>query len=275
MRKTAKSQLAKVLTSNVPTLERNSQSFHVLDGVAPIHRMKWPKKTTYKDIVGMYVYYVQEHYGHCCVIFDGYKQGPSIKDHEHQRRLGKACADIQVREFMEAHSNQQMFSLLHQYLESDGQIVHTSRGYADTLIVTKALSYAAQGKEVNVVVDDTDILVLLMYHWTESMADVYFSSEAKKKKSQVWKVRDLVFKAEKLITSNLLFVHAWSGCDTTSATYGHGKASLLKKVKESEEVRQISLTMSDANVTAQQIGKVGIRLFAITYGGKKEDSLNK
>ena len=71
-----------------------------------------------------------------CVIFDGYKQGPSIKDHEHQRRLGKACADIQVREFMEAHPNQQMFlsnegnkcqfiSLLHQYLESDGQIVHT------------------------------------------------------------------------------------------------------------------------------------------------------
>ena len=89
-----------------------------------------------------------------------------------------------VREFMEAHPNQQMFlsnegnkcqfiSLLHQYLESDGQIVHTSRGDADTLIVTKALSYAAQGKEVNVVADDTDILVLLMYHWTEGMADVY------------------------------------------------------------------------------------------------------
>ncbi len=31
-----------------------------------------------------------------------------------------------------------------------------------------------EGMEVNVVADDTDTLILLMHHWAESMADVYF-----------------------------------------------------------------------------------------------------
>ena len=52
---------------------------------------------------------------------------------------------------------------------------------------------------------------------------------------------------------------------------------MLKKVKESEEVQQISLKMSDINATVQQIGQAGIslRLFVIIYGGKETDSLNK
>ena len=30
--------------------------------------------------------------GSCCICFDGYEQGPSIKDHEHQRRAGCRCS---------------------------------------------------------------------------------------------------------------------------------------------------------------------------------------
>ena len=33
--------------------------------------------------------------------------------------------------------------------------------------------------------------------------------------------------------------------------------------------------MSDVNATEQQIGRAGIRLFVIAFGGKEEDSLNK
>ena len=32
--------------------------------------------------------------------------------------------------------------------------------------------------------------------------------------------------------------------------------------------------MSEHSATAEQIGKAGTRLFVITYGGKKKDSLN-
>ena len=73
------------------------------------------------------------------------------------------------------------------------------------------------------VADDTDVLILLMHYWTENMADVYFLSEPKKsqkKGMQEWIICDLIAKGGTLVTSHLLFIHAWSGCDTTSATFG-------------------------------------------------------
>ena len=111
------------------------------------------------------------------LFFDGYKQGLSIKEHEHERRVRKACADIQLTESMEAHVNQETFfsnegnkaqefiSLLSRYLESDAQTVHNSTGDADTMIVSCALQMATEGsREVIVVADDTDVLILLMHH---------------------------------------------------------------------------------------------------------------
>ena len=109
MCKTAKAQLAKALMSSVQPSEHNTQLHHVLDGGALIHRVKRQKGATYREIAESYVSYVHQHYGHSCIIFDGYKQGPSMKDHEHQRRLKKTCADIQLDEFMQAHHNQQIF----------------------------------------------------------------------------------------------------------------------------------------------------------------------
>ena len=76
------------------------------------------------------------------------------------------------------------------------------------------------------------------------------------------------------MTSHLLLLHAWSGCDTTSATFGQGKTNLMKKIKASEEVQQMSLSMSDPSMTVEEIGKAGVRLFVFLFGGKQEDSLN-
>ena len=287
MRKPVKAQLTQALVNAVQPAAEKVQAVHVLDGGALIHRVKWQKKVTYKDITMQYVNYVRARYGNCCIVFDGYGQGPSIKDHEHQRRAGKTCADIQLTESTKAHSDQQTFlsneknksqfiMLLSQCLEADGQIVHNSTGDADTLIVVCALQFARHGREVSVVSDDTDVLVLLMYHWNENMADIYFHSEAKRSQKglKVWKVKDLVNNAGKEVTSHLLFIHAWSGCDTTSATYGHGKTSLLAKIKQSEELQQISFLMTDPEATVEEIGKAGIRLYIILYGGRADDSLN-
>jgi len=160
-------------------------------------------------------------------------------------------------------------------LEADGQIVYNSTGDADTLIVECALQFARQGRELSVVADDTDVLVLLMYHWNQNMADLYFHSVVKRSKKclKVWKVQDLVTKVRKVVTFHLLFIHVWSGCETTSATHGHGKTSLLKEIKQSEEL-QISLLMTDPEATEEHIGKAGIWLYVVLYGGRADDYLN-
>ena len=106
------------------------------------------------------------------------------------------------------------------------------------------------------------------------MTDVYFQCKSQKKGIISWKINDLVTDAGKVVITHLIFVHAWSGCDTTSATFGQGKASLLKKLKESEVLQDISLLMSDPHATAEQIGKAGIQVFIAMYSGKQRDSLN-
>ena len=200
MHKTAKSQLVKALSNDVEPCEQNIQAKYVIDGGSLIHKVKWLKKVTYKDIVQRYVSYVCAKYGENCFVFVGYGQGPSIKDHEHQLKIGKTCANIQLNENMEAYNNQQAFlsnkknktqfiALLSHYLKANAQVVHNSPEDADTMIVSCALQFATQGNDVIVVADDTDILVLLIYHWNPSMANVYFQSDAQKK---IWKIRDVV-----------------------------------------------------------------------------------
>ena len=113
---------------------------------------------------------MHQHYGPSCIVFNGYKQSPSVKDHEHQRRLKKTCADIRLGEFMQAqqiflsneYNKSQFISLLSKYLEADGNIVHIADRDADVMIVTCALQYAHQESDVNVVADDTDVLVFCL-----------------------------------------------------------------------------------------------------------------
>ena len=83
----------------------------------------------------------------------------------------------------------------------------------------------------------------------------------KKQQKKFWKLKDVVKKTGEALSSHILFIHAWSGCDTTSATFGQGKTTLLKKIKESQEMQQISTLMSDSNAMTEDIGSAGIRLF--------------
>ena len=95
-----------------------------------------------------------------------------------------------------------------------------------------------------------------------------------KKKVKIWKICDLVTEAGPIVTSNLLFLHAWTGCDTTSATFGHGKTALLKKLKQSAELQDLASVMNDVEADSEIIGKAGCKLFILMYGVKKNDSLS-
>ena len=86
---------------------------------------------------------------------------------------------------------------------------HQSAGDVDTMIVACALQYAIQGTKVTVVANDTDVLILLMYHWKKEMADIYFSSEINKPQKNWWKVRDITSKAGNIITYYLHSCVEW------------------------------------------------------------------
>ena len=73
----------------------------------------------------------------------------------------------------------------------------------------------------------------------------------------MWKVSDIVRTVSRIVTTNIFF-HAWSGCDTTSATFCHGKTALLKKIEENDEIREISSIMCNPDATSEEVSKAGI-----------------
>ena len=141
-----------------------------------------------------------------------------------------------------------------------------------------ALDFAHSRYVATVVADDTDILVLLLHHHrSTAMADIFLLSEETKRQRQGIKfinVRRLANLLGETLVSHLLFIHAWSGCDTTFAIFNQGKAAILRKLEKSEEVHEISRLFNCDNVTQEQVAEAGLRLFILMYQAKSEDSLN-
>ena len=242
MRKSSKAKLGQALKKKTTMSTYNlDQSFHVLDGGALLHKVKWIKDRSYQSILEQYTKYVRMKYGRSCIVFDGYDNGPYVKDHEHKRRTGKTSAFVNLENldmiptfnqevFLKNDENKSQFiSFLSNELRREGHDVRNSLGDADTQIVAAALEYAEYAnKDVVVVAADTDVLVLLMFHWKNGM-NLYMLSDvpSNKEAKQVWKIEDLVISAGDVIASHILFIHAWSGCDTTSALYGQGKDDFI------------------------------------------------
>ena len=148
---------------------------YVMDGGCLLHRVKWKQDGTYIQIVSQYIDYIRKHYGqNCVIVFDGYGNGPSVKDHEHTRRAKSAAPDIVIDEWKVAHKNQtnflqnennkkQFVEMLCIHFRKQNYVVHQAFQDADTLIAKCALNFARENQPVMVVADDTDVLVLLVF----------------------------------------------------------------------------------------------------------------
>ena len=124
----------------------------------------------------------------CVNLVDGYEYD-STKDHEHKRRqIGKVSASIVIAENTQVHIDQQAFfsdeknktnliSLLTTHLRGTGHQVEVSCDDAYTLIVYSALEFAWNGRTV--VAEDTDLLIMLVYHWRNCMEDIFIRKESR------------------------------------------------------------------------------------------------
>ena len=77
-------------------------------------------------------------------------------------------------------------------------------------------------KPVVVVADDTDILILLQHHFRPAEHEsVYLQTSSKLISIEIIKCS-----IDPVLSKSLLFMHALSGCDTTSRSYCIGKILL-------------------------------------------------
>lgn len=290
MRKNDKSALKRELLPDRDAISFNEHSpsefVYVVDGGALLHRVRWGASETFGEVASIYVDYVRKYYGKAHIVFDGYSL-ESTKSVERTRRSrrGKACPNITVSDSHTIPSSQdaflannynkeQLVEALSIHLRSSGQDVFQCPEDADTKIVATSLELAAgsTNKPIVVVADDTDIAVMLLYHWRDTFDKIIFYQE---KNRLGWDIKTAAAKCHPY-RSHLLFVHAWSGCDTVSATFGKGKTSFLNVLHKSDEVQRISKHLNDGTLTSQgDIGKSAARVFSKVYGGKKDDTLTK
>ena len=294
MRKADKPALARVMKQGLLIHTMPTSMKFVIDGGALLHKLRWSRNTTFSSILNQYIRYIQTHYGtDAKVVFDGYTSTPSTKDHEHMRRrckVMKVTPRVQFDEtsvllfdqqaFLANEINKKCFiTLLMKHLTNHGYETTQASGDADTDIISAALKVANdEHLSVTVASDDTDILVMLVFHFTADMPNMYFFSNTNKKITDDHKyvcIRSIQEKLGMEATRKIIVTHALGGCDTTSSIYGLGKGSLLKKIMKCESVTSAIDTVQDTNATQIEVAEAGMQLMVMMYGGKQSDKLNE
>ena len=261
------------------------QARTILDGGALVHRLPWKTRSTFASILQSYSDYVIIKYGKAVIIFDGYC-GASTKDITHrQRTRGKKgptvsftkemCLTVSKELFLIAPQNKQcLIELLGEVLQEAGCEVFHAQADADVLIVQKAIE-SANSKDTVLVGDDSDLLVLLLYHLTSTSYNLFLAPEPKKNaKQRVWNIKQAREDLGLFSCKHILFQHALMGCDTTSRLFGIGKGSILKKFKVNSSLQQAATVFDSVASTHEDIAFAGEKALLAMYNGKKDETLN-
>ena len=111
----------------------------------------------------------------------------------------------------------------------------------------------------------------------QTLADIYLLSGIKKSRRKLKKlisICELAEKTSRAVLQNLLLIHAWSGCDSTSAIYGHGKCAIIKIIQKFESVLSCCKTLADDAASYSHIASAGSQIFVKMYGRKPSDNLD-
>ena len=206
-------------------------------------------------------------------MFDGYDA--LTKDSTRQKRSGKMLQVVEISDtnpcpsdrdlFLANYTNKQTFvSALAAKLELSGVNAILCSSDADTTIVKTALKI--DDISALVLTDDTDNICLMMHHVhvSDKSYDIFIKNMTRKKASDqrvCYRIQDVLDESDTVIAEFILFAHAFTGCDTTSAIHNFGKQSIFTKLRSSASLREIARQFYVYNVSPQEIGQSAIRFF--------------
>ena len=251
---------------------------YVLDGGALLQRIPWEIKRTYKQISEAYVGFIKKNFGrNVVIVFDSYPDQPSTKDQTHMKRAKTFCPvidfnedmvlDIKKERFLSNKKNKQKFlNLLKRKLLEQGYDVHSAED-ADLLIVLTAVELAENLSTV-LIGHNTDPLVLLCHYAKLNANKLYL-----KTKNKTWDILDLKSNMGSTLCSNILFIHSFLGCDTTSQIFGIAKDRLVKKM--SKRALSSAKVFYNENAAKQDIVDAGQTILLELYNRRAVDCLDK
>lgn len=250
-----------------------------------MHRVIWPRNGTFRDICVSYVTYVKSHYGSSVtVVFDGYPENvtdQSTKFTERSRREKKNSSvniifdadmtpPIAQEKFLGNSKNKnRLIGMLTRHFVSENIQVFQAKEDADTLIVRKAIEAAPNFASSIIVGEDVDLVVILT-SLSKNMGNVFLLKPGRKKTIQ--KIYNRSSLGDEVVANNMLFLHAFSGCDTTSYLYNQGTAKIIKTLKNNPELLPCVQVFQKSNSTAAEIADAGQKFLLCLYGCKTPET---
>ncbi|CAH3019651.1 unnamed protein product, partial [Porites evermanni] len=125
--------------------------------------------------------------------------------------------------------------------------------------------------------EDTDLLVLLLYHAEMDAKELFFRPEPRQRDMTVrklWDIKKTKTVLGRNVTSSILFVHALLGCDTTSRGHGIGKGIALKKAKINAQFRQLAGVFNRSDSSREDVIEAGEKALLSVFNAASTESLN-
>jgi 5'-3' exonuclease len=145
------------------------------------------------------------------------------------------------------------------------------------MIVQTAL-HLSRSEEVVVVGEDTDLIVLL-HHARSSDKRIFFRSDRQQSKQRYWDILKVQKSIGFEISNAILFIHAISGCDTTSALFNIGKGGAWKLARKldikAKEFLKAAEVFCEPQADAVNICKSGQRALLLLYGADPNGDINQ
>ena len=284
MRKNTKSDMATIIKSGViPMTYCPERGIYIIDGGYLLRKCVWKEDKTFSELCQLIIEFVLKHYGkNSTIVFDGYESQTSTKRAEQKRRaIKKSSPDLLFQpdgkpttsqdKFLQNSNNKSRFINLvrHHCRQSDIKTLQADAD-ADQLIVATALDTARMTADPVIVVgNDTDLTVMLLASPRENM-NLFIMLETIP--VNIYEVNQLEKNVE--CPQLLNVIHSMTGCDTTSAIFGHAKNSgmaAFKKMSEEEKRKLNTFLTASSNIIQkkEEITAAGEMFLLKLYGAKK------
>ena len=207
--------------------------------------MEMGKKSKFSNVFQQYIKYLRNNYGiNVKVVFEGYNNDGTKASERNRRYTGTTSIDNLFEEDMPLNTTQdsylgnsknknRFFNLLCKKLAENSIEWSQDESNDDRLIVQSALDSTFH--RVVVVAEDIDVLVLLMSLAPDDKEIIFLRPLKNNSLQRVYSTQTMLMKYDNIRKEHLLFIHAFTGCDTTSAFYNKGKNNFIKIFNDNQK----------------------------------------
>lgn len=173
-----------------------------------------------------------------------------------------------------SNNKDRLITMLKNFFDTENISVFQASEDADKLIVSTAVEMTSKFTTVFIVGEDVDLLVLLTAS-SKNIGNIFLLKPGKKNAAPKFYNRHGI--QVEAAADNILFLHAFSGCDTTSAIYNQTKSKFISVFKNQPDLaKECASVFQNPESEREEISAAGSKFLLALYGCKtpEETSLN-